>query len=108
MEKFESRASTFQSRTSRPPTLTLPSLTSQNLAMRCARVVLPPPLGPTMAQELPWGIESDTCLMTSLSPYEKDTSSSSMSKLPVPSMPAPSPIFGVAIRSLTLSMQMSI
>ena len=47
-------------RTSTPPTVTEPSLTSQNRAMRLHSVVFPEPLGPVMAVKLPWVMEKDT------------------------------------------------
>ena len=58
------RESSFHSRTSVPPTVTLPELTSQKRAMRFTSVVLPDPEGPTIAQLVRAGIESETSRIT--------------------------------------------
>ena len=49
------RVSEVISRTSTPPTRTLPDETSQKRAIRLATVDLPDPDGPTIAQVLPDG-----------------------------------------------------
>ena len=59
-----SRLSAVPLRTSWPPSSTAPASTSQNRAMRFTSVVLPEPLGPTMAQLVPCGMRSDTSSMT--------------------------------------------
>ena len=64
IEKFASRLSQVNSRTSWPPTRTLPALTSQKRAMRFAMVVLPEPDGPTMAHVVPSGMAKLTSCST--------------------------------------------
>ena len=49
------------SRTSTPPSRTVPPLTSQNRGTRLAAVVLPPPEGPTSATVAPAGTSKLTC-----------------------------------------------
>ena len=65
------------SRTSTPPTLTLPESTSQKRGTRLAAVVLPPPEGPTSATVEPAG--TSKLMSTSASPeapgYAKPTCS---------------------------------
>ena len=64
MEKLPSSSSTFQSRTSTPPSVMRPAATSQNRAMSCVSVVFPEPLGPTMAHVVRAGMASDTRSIT--------------------------------------------
>ena len=59
IEKFASRLSQVNSRTSWPPTRTLPALTSQKRAMRFAMVVLPEPDLPMMAYSFPSSKEQE-------------------------------------------------
>ena len=68
MAKCAMSSSSFQSRTSSPPSDTVPASTSQKRAIRFTSVVLPDPDGPTMAQLVRSGMLSDTSSITVRSP----------------------------------------
>ena len=76
MANWDSSHAWVASRTSTPPTRTVPESASQKRPTRRAIVVFPPPEGPTIAVTVPGSTEKDTSLRTGAScEYPKETPS---------------------------------